>query len=1073
MKTRYFLLLLFVALQHYGVTQTHYYFKHYEVEHGLSNNIVISSLQDKKGFMWFGTIDGLNRFDGYTFQTFRSTGDDPNSIGNNSVYSICQDENEIMWFATNKGIYRYDPVVQQFQLLPFTKNLIARSLFIDKRGNLWFTLHQRLFCYSVKSGVHTDFPGEDMRINSICGDEDGFIWVGDRAGILRRIDPDTRNIKSFDLFANNSSPASRSLEILYSTRQGSILVGTLKEGMKLFDLRTGSYRDIHIFNPDATVIFARDFLHYSGDIYWIATETGILVYNLRDGSYEHLRRELHNNYSLSDNAINTLYKDNEGGIWAGTRFGGVSYYAFPYSHFEKYFSQNSLHSLSGNGVHEICPDNRGNLWIGTEDGGLNKMDLATGKFRHFLPDGKPGSISYYNIHGLLVDGDELWIGTYQYGIDRMDLRTEKVVRRYKAGKNSFKSNFIVHMFRSSHNEIYVGTWDGLFLYNRKTDSFSQVPGFEFQTQSMLEDKNGLLWICSLGNGVFSYDRQSGKITNFKNDPGDSTSLPSNMVNGQFLDSQGVIWFATEGGLSRFLPGGRSFETYTTRDGLPSNFLFKILEDSQHNLWISSARGLTRYDRSGKGFKTFTTANGLLNDQFNWNSAYKDSLGRMYFGSVKGMISFIPEMLTNNATVPPVYITGLQINNRDVPVRPKGTPLQKSILYTSDLTLGHKESTFTIDFAGLSYISPEINEYAYKMEGLDKEWTVLKSRRKAYFTELPAGSYTFRVKASNNSGVWNPHEATLHIVILPAFWLSGWAYLLYSLVGVSVLAFLVWSYHRHISEKNKRRIEQIQHEKENELYRNKIEFFTNIAHEIRTPLTLIQGPMEDILTCADEVPGVKTSLKIMERNTNRLLDIAEQMLDFRETEVRGFSLNFQQSDLASLLSDLHSSFTPLAVQNKLSMQLDLPYVSFLAMVDSDSLQKIIGNLYSNAIKYARSSVLVNFIFKEQENKLRIEFRSDGYLIPSGYKDKIFEPFVRIPETSHQKGTGLGLAISKTLAELNNGKLMLEPPVNGMNVFVLELNLTDSPVLQNTNTLTPESYIKSEKEVGPATGRILIN
>ncbi|RYG05280.1 MAG: hybrid sensor histidine kinase/response regulator, partial [Chitinophagaceae bacterium] len=955
------------------------------------------------------------------------------------VYSIVQDQDETLWFATNKGIYRYNAVNQEFRLVPFTKNLKARSLYIDKQGNLWFTLDQRLFCYNDKNGKQEEYKGADMQINAICGDDSGTVWVGNRTGILKKFDRATGMFTNYDLFSSNGNPTSRYIEVLFNTGQGSILVGTLKEGMKLFDLATGTYRDIHITNPDGTAIFARNFMRSSGNEYWIGTETGIIVYDLRTGSYEQLRREYHNNYSLSDNAINTLVKDNEGGIWAGTRFGGICYYAYPYSHFQKYFSQNSLRSLNGNGVHEICPDNRGNIWIGTEDGGLNKMNIATGKFSHFLPDRKKGSIAYYNIHGLLVDGDDLWIGTYQYGIDRMNLKTEKVERHYKAGRNTFKSNFIVHMFRSSRGEIFIGTWDGLYAYNRDNESFTPVPGFDFQTQSIFEDKNGLLWICTLGNGVYSYDRQKGLIQNYRNDPGDSGTLASNMVNGQFLDSRGNLWFATEGGLSRKISGTTRFENFTVKDGLPSNFLFKILEDSRQQLWISSTRGLIRFDPANGALNTFTTANGLLNDQFNWNSAYKDPEGRMYFGSVKGMISFVPEKLSVNSILPPVYITGLQINNHEVPVGATGSPLQKSILYTDKVTLGYKQSTFSIDFAALSYISPEINGYSYKMEGLDKEWTMLKARRKAYFTELPAGNYTFRVRASNNSGIWNNQEATLRIVVLPPFWLSGWAYLLYALIIVAVIRFIVWNYRKRLSEKNKRRIEQIQHEKENELYRNEIEFFTNIAHEIRTPLTLIQGPMEDILTQAEDVPGVKASLRIMERNTNRLLDIANQLLDFRETEVKGFTLNFQPCDVAALLLDLHTSFRPIAHQHKLDISLDLPFNQFNAMVDSDSLQKIIGNLYSNAIKYALSKIEVSFIHLAAQRRLRIEVRSDGFLIPYGMKDKIFEPFFRISETSHHKGTGIGLAISKTLAELNKGSLVLEPPVDDMNVFVLELDL----------------------------------
>jgi ligand-binding sensor domain-containing protein len=261
--------------------------------------------------------------------------------------------------------------------------------------------------------------------------------------------------------------------------------------------------------------------------------------------------QYNNTYSISDNAINTLCRDKEGGIWAGTRFGGISYYPYPYTSFEKYFSQNGNQTISGNGVHEICPDQYGSLWIGTEDAGLNKMDTKTGHFKHFVPDGKKGSICYTNIHGLLVNGDELWIGTYQHGIDRMNLKTEKVTKHYEASNNSFNSNFIVHLYKTRSGDILVGTWEGLYKYNKASDDFSPVPGFPFQTQSIIEDKQGLLWICTLGNGVFSLDQKTGKINNLRHHPNDSNSLSNNMVNGLFIDSQENLWFATEGGLCKY------------------------------------------------------------------------------------------------------------------------------------------------------------------------------------------------------------------------------------------------------------------------------------------------------------------------------------------------------------------------------------------------------------------------------------------------------------------------------------------------------------------------------------------
>ena len=580
----------------------------------------------------------------------------------------------------------------------------------------------------------------------------------------------------------------------------------------------------------------------------------------------------------------------------------------------------------------------------------------------------------------------------------------------------------------------------MFKYNKETDDFSLVQGFAFQTQSILEDKNGLLWICTLGNGVFTLDQKKGKIENFRYNALNPNSLCNNMVNGQFKDRYDNLWFATEGGLCKYDPRTKDFKTYTTKSGLPSNFLFKILEDEQNNLWISSTKGLIRFNPQTESIKVFTTANGLLNDQFNWNSAYKDSTGKMYFGSVKGMISFEPKKFTTNTITPPVYITGIQVYDKELPIDDERSPLKKSITYTNKITLPYDQSTLSIDFAALSYISPEMNEYSYKMEGLDKDWTLLKSNRKAYFTELPPGNYTFKVKASNSSGIWNTNETTLEIEILPPFWKSTWMYILYVLVGGGIIFYFIRDYHHRIQEKNERRIELLEHEKEKEIYQAKIEFFTNVAHEIRTPLTLIKGPMEKIMSKAEEVPGVQNNLKIMQRNTNRLIDLTNQLLDFRQTETKGFSLNFVNADISEFLEEIHTSFRSLAEQKNLEYNLYLPKTNVQAFVDPDALNKIISNLYSNAIKYATNEVEVRLLtLKKNDNNFSIVIKNDGFIIPYEMREKIFEPFFRLKETKMLKGTGIGLALSRSLAELHKGTISLETPDKELNVFKLTLPL----------------------------------
>lgn len=1039
--------------------QSPYYFKHYEVEHGLSNNTVLCSIQDKKGFMWFGTIDGLNRFDGYTFKTFRYDPANPNSIGNNSVYCLLTTEDEKIFAGTAKGLYLYDPVNQNFELIPATANNPIRALCRENDTNVWFTMDDSLTCYNEKTKRVRTFTIGNGYATSICKDYADNLWVATSSGMLGKFDPVSAKFESYDLFSRTPGSTGRHIIKLFDTKKGSLLIGTLNQGIKLFDIATGDYKDILIYNHDKTEIFAKDFLQSSKNEFWAATEYGIFIYDIDLGKFTSLRMQYNNIYSISDNAINTLSRDKEGGIWAGTRFGGISYYPYPYTPFQKYFTQDGTNSIMGNGVHEICPDLDGNLWIGTEDAGLNKLDARTKIFEHFRPDGKKGSISYSNIHGLLLVGNELWIGTYQYGLDRMNLKTGKVFKHYTAGPNSFNSNFIVHLYKTSANEILVGTWEGLFRYNKAKDNFSLVPGFHFQTQSALEDTQGLLWICTLGNGVFTLDQKTGAIRNYRYKGANSVdSLCNNMVNGQFLDSRGNMWFATEGGLSKFDRVTGKFKTYTTTDGLPSNFLFKILEDERKNLWISSTKGLIRFNPDAETIKTFTTADGLLNDQFNWNSAYKDPTGRMYFGSVKGMISFVPEKFATNNITPPVYITGIQLYNTELPIGGKKSPLQKSITYTDRITLKHNQSTISIDFAALSYTSPQTNEYAYKMEGLDNDWTPLKTYRKAYFTELPPGTYTFKVKASNSSGVWNEKETSLQIEVLPPFWKSNLAYVLYALLVGTMIFILVRAYHNRFKEKHRRKIELLEHKKEKELYQNKIEFFTAVAHEIRTPLTLIQGPMENIMNYVDQVPEIKSNLKIMERNTTRLIDISNQLLDFRRIESRGFSLNFENISVTTLLQDIHSSFQPLAVQRDIvSYSLHLPARDFHALTDSDSLQKIVSNLYSNAIKYSSNIVHTRLSVYESQNQFHIEIKSDGLLIPPDIKDKIFEPFFRIKETSYQNGTGIGLAISRSLAELHKGTLELKDTDGCFNTFVLKLPININRVPEH---ITPSHEYQHE-------------
>lgn len=1039
------IIFIIALLRFTGGAGQSYYFRHYQVENGLSNNAVICSAQDRKGFLWFGTKDGLDRFDGYSFKIFRYDPDDRNSIGSNFIHSLYIDPTDVMWVGTEKGLYKYDAATESFHFIstPFVEQIT--DIKMDTKGNLWFISNFNLFRYNEPASRLEQFPIPDyFEATSICTLPDGSVWVSTSGGLLKKYNEAGHSFLSYNMFTHSPKTVSNWIEKLYGTADGNILVGTSNQGVKLFDTKTLDYRNVLTYNNDKTEIFARNFVQVSASECWIATESGIFIYNLQNGQYVNLHKDYSNPYSISDNAVYTFCQDREGGIWAGTYFGGINYYPKHPLAFTRYFPEKEKNSLSGNVVREIHQDQYGSIWIGTEDAGLNKLDTATGLFRSFKPTGTKEGIAYTNIHGLLATGNELWVGTFEHGLDLMDIRTGKVIRHYSRSTepNSILSNFIYCIYQSPAKEIIIGTTIGAYLYNRSADNFTPVEGLPLHNwySSILQDKNGTIWACTYGNGVNYYNPLTRDSGNLRYDAHNKNSLASDRVNSLFEDSDKNLWFSTEGGLCRLNKKDHSFKRYTTQNGLPTNFILCVLEDDEKKLWISTSRGLACFDPATERSSVYTKANGLLNDQFNFSSAFKDANGRMYFGSVKGMISFHPRQQLKPSFTPVVYITGFQVNNKDLLINSNGSPLAKSITFTNNISLTHNQSTFSIDFASLGYTAPEMAEYAYKMEGLDKDWTYLKTNRKVYFTELTPGDYTFRVKAASADGSWQGPESLLHIEILPAWWASRWAWVSYAVIVILVILYLVRNYHLRVKEKNKRKIEQLEIAKEKELYEAKMQFFTNVAHEIKTPLTLIKGPLEKVIRKAGEVPGIQDSLRIMEKNTGRLVDLTNQLLDFRQTEIKGFSLNFVKSNITELIEDAYLGFKPLAEQKDIDFHIEPLPADLYAYIDTEAFNKILANLFSNAIKYADHKVEVALMpVKETDKTFTLRIKNDGYIIPAGMKEKIFEPFFRLKETEKQKGMGIGLALSRSLAELQNGVLDIEEPENNMNVFFVTFPL----------------------------------
>ena len=1022
-------------------------------------------MQDKQGFLWLGTKDGLNRFDGYTFKTFRHNINDKKSIGNNVIYTLYSDKKGILWVGTDAGVYKYNAQNESFSYIKTPTNAAIRCIITDHDNNYWFVAGGSIFIYNDKTGKVINMqPYQHFDATSITVDVGGGIWVSSTAGTIEKFNPTTHSFKSYNVFKDSKRSSSNFIEKIVYASDNTIFIGTSSQGFKVFNCNKGTYKDVLTYNKNRIEIYVRDFLKYSDTEYWIATESGIFIYNTQKGTFTNLSKQYNDPYSISDNAIYTLYKDSEGGVWAGTYFGGLNYYPKQYAAFNKFYPGIDKNSLKGNVVREICKDQYGNLWIGTEDNGLNKLSSDKHTWTHYNPGGK-NSISNTNIHGLLADGHHLFIGTFDRGLDILDIPTGKVVRRFLAGPkpNQLKSNFVVCFCKTRSGMILVGTTTGLYRYNPASHDFTLVknlPSHDF-VYSMMEDHNGTIWVGTMRDGIYYFNPRNnqGSKLNYKYPV--KEALNSSTVNGIFEDSEHYIWFATEGlGVWRYDPAKNQYKIFDLNNGFPSNYVFRMQEDAHKNLWISTTGGLVNLNLADQSLKVYTKANGLLSDQFNYNSSFKDQDGSLYFGCVKGMVGFNPLSFRNNNFVAPVYLTGLQVYNKEITVK-QNSLLSKSIIYTHKINLDYDQSSFSIDFAALSYLSPEMTQYKYKMQGLDNRWNYLKTNRKVYFTQLLPGHYTFIVNAANSNGKWNEHEPELEIIISPPYWASIFAYIIYTSMGMFIVYYLFKSYHIRTRNKNNRLIEMLENDKEKQIYNAKIEFFTNVAHEIRTPLTLIKGPMEKVIKRSANVPDIQNNLKIMEKNTNRLLDLTNQLLDFRKTEANSFSLSFVKANITELLEDIFIGFKPITEQKNLSYSLKQPPTQLFAYIDLEAINKILSNLINNAIKYADNMVKIELLpYNPGDSTFTIEIRNDGHLVPYEMREKIFEPFFRLKETEKQVGTGIGLSLSRSLTELHKGVLAIKEPDHKQNIFTLtlpvhqdkEFDLYDIDVLEEEKVIT---------------------
>ncbi|HEY4784685.1 MAG TPA: two-component regulator propeller domain-containing protein [Bacteroidales bacterium] len=1062
------------------------------IQQGLSNQLIQCILEDSKGFMWIGTTDGLNKFDGSNFVIYENSSSDTNSISHNSINAIIEDRETNIWVGTADGLNLYNRNRDNFIniRIPNIDKICVNALCSDDIGNIWVgTIGNGVIFYDRKHSKFSFFAHNDLDINTISSDFITSIVIDKLQNILigtsRGLDLLNKDHKGFSHFTytpDNNSLSNNFVNTLYLDNHGMLWIGTQGGGLNKLLTDDHKFSFQHYLHDSNTNSLSNNNIlsicQDKKDNLWIGTDNGGLnCFNSKTGIFNCFHPEDGNPKGLSSNSIHSLYYDRNNIIWIGTHNHGLNFIDEKFEKFEL-FQKNSLskNSIQNNDVTGFTEDSEGNIWIATDGGGISKFDIHTRTITKTINQSPSSHLSNNYIQTIICDRKEnLWVGTWNGGIDCFNKSGVKIKNYKVEGLQKTGDNRIRFLYEDRQMNIWAGTsGSGLFLFNPVTDKFVQIvdhlgpagaPVIAF-VNSILEDSQNNIWIGTT-NGLIRLKKSDRNEFLFsKYTEGNSPkSISSNRITVIFEDSRKNLWFGTyEKGLSLLQKKDNAFINFQKHDGLPSNSIKGILEDKNGNLWISTTKGISKFNPDSKTFRNYTREDGLNSDEFHSNSCLKLRSGEFFFGGINGFNAFYPDRIKDNTLIPPIYLTDLKIFNKSAPIGSEGSPLQKHISETKKIVLSYKQNSFTIEFIALNYTRSSQNQYAYILEGLEKDWNYVGHKRSATYTYINPGTYVFKVIGSNNDGFWNKTPTTLEITILPPFWKTIWAYILYYLVFLSLLfAFIRLSV---IRAKQSQLLE---------LDKMKLDFFTNISHEIRTPLTLILSPLENLVSSNKIEAELKSQLTLIYRNADRLFRLVNELMDFSKTEDSELNVLVQPGDIVKFTKEVFEFYNEEARQKRINYQFISNEEKLEIWFDRDKVEKVILNLLSNAFKFTSSegniTVEVDKTIIDHKNKAkeyaRISVIDDGIGISQKFIDKIFDRFYQSPEgkgISHT-GTGIGLALSKNLVKLHHGRIEVTSERFKRTCFSVYLPLGNSHFTKDEIITDPSDISKSNSSPYP--------
>ncbi len=1040
--------ILFLLLSVHCFSQSSLYrLKNITTVNGLSQSSVIAIHQDLQGQMWFGTRDGLNRYDGSNITVFRNNPKDSSSICNNDILSIEGDKSGNLWVGTYNGLNFYNPVSNVFKRYLHgnsSNSLCNNTVWKIKEFNneIWIATAGGLSIFHKSSQKFTSVYHNSKNFSSLPNNfvlsiyksKKGVIWVGTAKGLCQLV---SRKGDSF-VFKQfyNSNNESLYVQDIKEDKFGTICVATKQHGLLKLDIKSNK---LVPFSKNLSDSDVRTIDFDKNGVVWVGTYEGLFTIQNSGNVIK-----VYNNpdKKVSFGKIKSVFTDRKGSVWIGSYYNGISFWDESNNNFTNINQNSGSSALSYDVVSSLASDSN-TIYIGTEGGGITVFDSQTGF------TSKINGVAVNNVKSLYLSiSGILWIGTFTEGIAAYDTKSKRFVNELiNPNLKSILKESGVYVIKKGRKEnvLWIGTFGkGLIRYDINSKTYKVIGNDNYydnfltnnRVRSLLIDNKDNLWIgTQSGLNVINLNDFDNNTYQIKHYFFDNKLLSGDDILSLYQDKLGKIWVGTKAkGL--YVYDGTNFNKINIKkDDFVVTSIHSLSEDDNSNLWMSSNFGIIKYNLKSKISFIYDQKEGLVSNEFNDNAFLKLDNNKFYYGGPSGMTYFNTKKLPVNKYSPQVILTDFKIANKSVNVANENDILEKSITFTKKLTLSYDKANFTINFATPNFINSNNNKYSYRLVGLDNEWTTTSSSF-ATFTIQNSGTYTFEVKGANNDGVWNETPTALEIVVKPAPWKSWWAICIYLMLIWASLYGFVWI----IKSKEKLRQELLLEYRENERSKvdnnAKLEFFTNISHEFRTPLTLILGPLQQILLNYNGTNEMYKKLLVIESSANHLLKLINRLMDFRKYETNQFTLEAAEGNIVKYVKEIYLSFTEYAKDGGYKYTFESSEEEILVYFDRLKLERVFYNLISNAFRYTPKGGEIIIKIRKEKNEVIIEVDDNGIGIAKEYVDKIFDLFFEIPnnnevQANYNKGTGIGLSIVKNIVNLHKGIIsVVNKPSNGV-------------------------------------------